>query len=135
MIKYQTEQRKVLISLFEKDGHRTYSAHDIISAIPDAGISLSAIYRNLKALENDGIISKINDPKQAEARYHYLNKQDCVGVVHLKCENCNQIYHLNRHISDMIFALAKDELNFLLNKSGAFLYGKCKNCSQINVVI
>ena len=132
MIKYQTEQRKILLSLFEKDNHKSYSVNEIVSAISDAGISPSAIYRNLKYLEKDGIICKINDPKQSEARYHYLSPHDCVGVIHLKCEVCDEIYHLNRHVSDMIFALAKDDVNFFLNKSGAFLYGKCGNCSQID---
>ena len=131
MIKYQTEQRKVLLSLFEQDSHRTYSAHDLLEAIPDAGISLSAIYRNLKALELQGVICKTNDPKQSEAQYHYINPQDCVGIIHLKCEICDQIYHLNQHISRMIFNFTEDDLGFKLNQAGAFLYGKCSNCSQI----
>ena len=130
MIKYQTGQRKVLLSLFEKETHRTYSAYDILEALPDSGISLSAIYRNLKAMENEGVICKASGPKDTEARYHYLNKKECVGIIHLKCETCNQIFHLNRNISNMIFAFAKDDLDFSLNQAGAFLYGKCSNCSN-----
>ena len=132
MIKYQTEQRKILLDLFQQDNHKTYSAHDILLELPDAGISLSAIYRNLKALEKEGVICKSNDPKQTEARYHYISSQDCVGIIHLKCEVCDKTYHLNRHVSNMIFELAKDDINFSLNKSGAFLYGKCDNCLQID---
>ena len=133
MIKYHTEQRKILLSLFEQDSHKTYSAHDILECIPDAEISISAIYRNLKALETEGIICKTNDPKQSEARYHYLNPNNCIGVIHLKCEVCHKIYHLNRHISNMIFNFVDDDLDFSLNKSGAFLYGRCSTCSQIDV--
>ncbi len=132
MIKYATEQRKILLSLFEKNKHETFSANDILSEIPDAGISLSAIYRNLKAMENEGIICKSNDPKQSEAHYHYINPEGCVGIIHLKCEVCNKIYHLNSSISNMIFDFSKEEIGFSLNKSGAFLYGICNNCSQIN---
>ena len=131
MIKYHTVQRKVLLSLFEKDNQRSYSVQDILDAIPEEGISKSAVYRNLKAMEEEGLICKVNDPKQAEAQYHYLNPNGCKGVIHFKCESCDKIYHLNPHISNMIYTYAKDDLGFSLNKSGAFLHGKCENCSQI----
>lgn len=130
MIKYNTEQRKVLLTLFEKDHHKTYSAHEILESIADSGISLSAIYRNLKTMEDEGLICKTNDPKQSEARYHFIKAHDCMGVIHLKCEICDQIYHLNRTISNMIFSLACDDMNFSINKAGAFLYGRCDKCSK-----
>lgn len=131
MIKYHTNQRKVLLSIFEKDNQRSYSVQDIIEAIPDAEISQSAVYRNLKAMEEEGIICKINDPKQTEAQYHYIKPCGCRGVIHFKCEICGRIYHLNSNVSSMIYSFAKDELGFSLNKAGAFLHGKCDNCSQI----
>ncbi len=132
MGKYHTEQRNTLLSFFEQNSHNSYSAREILSAIPNEGISLSSIYRNLKAMETEGIICKTNDPKQSEARYHYLKSNNCIGVIHLKCETCDQIYHLNPHVSDLIFTFAKGDLDFILNQAGAFLYGRCSNCSQVD---
>ncbi len=131
MSKYQTEQRQKLFELFKNSNHQSYSAFDILKKFDDDTISISAIYRNLKEMEKEGIICKLTEKGRSEAVYHYINPDSCVGIIHLKCENCESIYHLNRHISHMLLGMAKDDYNFSINNSGAFLYGKCENCSQI----
>ncbi len=131
MSKYQTEQRQKLLDLFKNSGHQSFSASDILNKFGNDDISISAIYRNLKTMENEGLICKVVDNKRPESLYHYINPKSCLGVIHLKCENCENTYHLNRHISDMIMNMAKDDLKFTVSNTSAFLYGKCDNCSQI----
>ncbi len=131
MSKYQTEQRGKLLELFKTSEHQSFSASDIFKKYANDDISISAIYRNLKTMENDGLICKIVDNKRGEALYHYVNPDKCLGVIHLKCEECENTYHLNKHISTMIMNIAKDDLKFSISNSSAFLYGKCDKCSQI----
>ncbi len=132
IMKYQTEQRQKLLNLFKNNHHHSFSATDILSEFKDEDISISAIYRNLKDMEKEGLICKIAEKGRSEAVYHYVDPDSCVGIIHLKCESCDNIYHLNKHISNMLIGIANDEHNFSINHSGAFLYGKCENCSQIN---
>ncbi len=128
MNKYQTDQRQKLLQLFQNSGHDYFSALDIFNSLNSEDISMSAIYRNIKDMENEGVICKVNEKGRQEALYHYVNPESCLGVVHLKCEKCKNTYHLNRHISNMITCIAKDVFNFSLNNAGAFLYGVCDKC-------
>ncbi len=131
MSRYQTEQRNKLLDLFKNNGHQSFSAYDILDLFDNEEISLSAIYRNLKSMEKDGVICKVSDGKTTGTHYHYVNPHSCVGVIHLKCDSCDNTYHLDRNISALIFNYAKDENNFKINNASAFLYGKCEICSQI----
>ena len=131
MIKYNTEQRKALISVFQQAGQRSLSAQEIIDSLANTDISMSAVYRNLKTMEQEGLICKINDPKESEGRYHYVNPKECLGIVHFKCEKCASVQHLTRSVSQLVYNIAKDEMGFSLNPSGAFLYGKCRHCTKL----
>ncbi len=130
MIKYQTEQRKILLDLLEESGHRTFCVNDIHRELAYTNISISAIYRNLAELEKQGLVCKVNDKKRNGAFYQYVDPNSCKGVIHLKCQECQATFHLNRHVSQMIIGLASDEHNFFVDNSSAVLYGKCDNCSQ-----
>ncbi len=132
MSKYQTEQRQKLLDIFKNSTHQSFSAADILKICGGDDISISAIYRNLKIMEGEGLICKVIDNKRPEAFYHYVNPHSCVGVIHLKCESCENTYHLNKHVSTMIINIAKDEMGFSISNTAPFLYGKCENCSQIN---
>ncbi len=132
MSRYQTEQRQKLLEVFKNSEHKSFSASDILKKCGNDDISISAIYRNLKIMESEGLICKVVDNKKSEALYHYVNPNSCVGIIHLKCEDCENTYHVNKHISNMIFELAKEDLRFTISDTSAFLYGKCDNCSQIN---
>ncbi len=131
MSKYQTEQRQKILEAFKNNEHNSFSAQDILKKCGNDDISISAIYRNLKIMEEEGLICKVVDNKKSEALYHYVKPDVCFGVIHLKCETCEKTYHLNKHISNMLINIAKDELDFNVSESSAFLFGKCDNCSQI----
>ncbi len=130
MAKYQTEQRKRLISFFENSNHRTLSAQEIYSELGDQDISISAIYRNLAEMEKDGLLCKISEKNRQGALYQYVNPDTCMGIIHLKCQSCQSTFHLNKHVSQMIIGLAQDDFNFTVNDAAAVIYGQCKNCSQ-----
>ncbi len=121
----------MLLRLFKSGGHRSLSAADIFKECENEDISLSAIYRNLKTMEDEGLICKVAGNRKSEAYYHYVNPHSCVGVVHLKCECCENVFHLNTHVSNFIFNFVQDEMGFTINNKSAFLLGKCGNCSQI----
>ncbi len=130
MSKYQTEQRKKLVTLFENSPHQTLSAQDIAAALHDQGISVSAIYRNLSEMVNDGILCKVSEKNRSGSLYQYVDPHHCAGIIHFKCDSCDATYHLDRNISQMLIGIAHDQFSFDLNGNAAFLYGKCKKCSQ-----
>lgn len=132
MSKYQTEQRKKLITLFENSPHQTLSAQDIAATLCDQGISVSAIYRNLSEMVEDGILCKVSEKNRSGSLYQYMDPHHCAGIIHFKCDSCDATYHLDRHISQMIMNIAQDNFSFETNGTAAFLYGKCSKCSKQN---
>ncbi len=130
MSKYQTEQRQKLLKLFKMSDHQTLSARDILDKFNNEEISISAIYRNLKEMEKEGHICKVVEKGRSEALYQYVHPHSCVGIIHLKCENCDNTYHINRHISHMIINLANDDFNFTIKDTSAVLYGLCNTCVE-----
>lgn len=119
-----------MLDLFESSPHLSLSAHDIAQELLSDGISLSSIYRNLAAMVQKGLLCKTGEKSRAGALYHYVNPESCSGIIHLKCQHCNATYHIDKCVSDMIFAMAEKNLQFQINKSSPFLFGKCANCSQ-----
>ncbi len=134
MNKYQTEQRKKLVSLFEGNPHQTLSAQDIATALSEHDISISAIYRNLSEMVKDGIICKVSEKNRSGSLYQFIDSEHCAGIIHFKCENCGSTYHLDKNISQMIMGIASDQFAFQVNCSASFLYGYCKNCSQKHTI-
>lgn len=130
MSKYKTEQRKTLLDLFEHSKHYAFSAGQIQEALCDKEVSISAIYRNLSEMVEEGLLCKVSEKNRPGTLYQYVDPEHCVGVIHFKCQSCNETFHLDRNISQMIISLAKDNFAFNVNGKAAFLYGECDNCSQ-----
>lgn len=131
MLKYKTGQRKQILAFFKKNVHKSFTAHDIRKALSRDSVSLSAIYRNLNDMEREGLVCKIKEESRLATLYQYNDPEECAGIIHLKCQSCDATFHLSRAISQMLSAFAKEDLAFEINNSNTFLYGKCKNCSQI----
>lgn len=130
MSKYQTEQRKKLLSLFQNSPHQSFSAQEICAHLIEDNISISAIYRNLSDMVEDGTLCKVSEKNRAATLYQYIDPIHCDGIIHFKCLTCDNTFHLKRAISQMVIALAEEDYSFKVNGSSAFLYGQCDNCSQ-----
>ncbi len=131
MSKYQTEQRKILIHFFENSKHGTFSAQDINDALAEHGIRMSAIYRNLSEKEKERMQCKVSEKNRPGSLYQYIDPLHCVGIIHLKCQSCETTLHLGRHVSNLVFGMAKDDFSFTMNASAAVLYGQCQQCSTL----
>lgn len=130
MPKYNTDQRKKLLFFLKNNMHTSFSAQTIYQALIHEHISLSAIYRNLRSMEQEGLLCKTSGKNRLETLYQYLDPIECSGIIHLKCQSCEATFHLNRLTSQMLTDAAKEELAFDINHSIPFLYGKCNACSQ-----
>ncbi len=131
---YQTEQRQKILRLFETSAHDAFSAYEIFEKLDSPDISMSSIYRNLKDMETRGILHKVIEKGRREALYQYVNPQTCEGIIHLKCKDCQNTYHLDDEISRTVTSKAQYDFGFSLSASAAFLYGQCKECSQSNSI-
>lgn len=130
MGKYMTEQRKRLISFLEKNPHEMYSAREIYEALSDGNISLSAVYRNMNALEELGFVTRRGKPDTKEAYYQYTANEDCKNRIHLTCVKCGKSIHMDaEEADDMVCGVLKKN-GFSIDKSETILYGVCGKCRK-----
>lgn len=133
MAKYMTKQRRMLLDFLEKHTDQTLSAHEIAAALSESGISVSgisvsAVYRNLAALEADGLVAKEASRDGNEALYRYIHPEHCRDELHLSCKKCGRTFHMEHEAAKAIEALLGKTGAFTLDKSETVLYGVCKNC-------
>ena len=128
MPKYITKQRKMLIEFFNEHTDEPVSASLIASKLKPKGISVSAIYRNLSALEKDGQLQRVTKRDSHEIYYRYNGCEECRDCLHLSCKKCGKTFHLNHSGADRIVSALSDTEGFSLDKSETILYGVCGSC-------
>ncbi len=130
MTKYTTKQRRLLVDYLSAHKDELLSAGQITGALADKGISTSAIYRNLAALEQEGRIRRSVKPGSQEAYYRYADDEYCREHLHLSCLRCGKTVHVDKPDTDALAQrLAKSE-GFTLDRKDTVLYGICADCQK-----
>ncbi|MBQ9536067.1 MAG: transcriptional repressor [Clostridia bacterium] len=127
MAKYITRQRSLLLDYLSRHADESLSARQISLALEDDGVSVSAVYRNLTELENEGQVRRVSGGGR-EAYYQYSAAAACRGCLHLLCRSCGHTYHMDmRDARQLADSLEKKE-GFALDMAGTVLYGICGAC-------
>lgn len=125
---YQTAQRKLLMEFLRSNPDQQFSAKQILGAISDSSISLSAVYRNLGALEAEGLVNRFSKEGSREAFYQYTNGDICRNSIHLNCTKCNKTFHMSTKEMEKMMDGVLESDGFEINKVKTILYGVCKEC-------
>lgn len=127
MSKYMTRQRKALLGFLGAHTDELLSAREIADALD---ISLSAVYRNLAALENEGVLRRGGVNGVREATYQYIGAETCRDCLHLSCTKCGRTFHMSASGAERLQrdALRSDE--FRIDRSETVLYGVCRECRK-----
>lgn len=126
---YSTKQRQILLAFLGKHPDQQLSARSIAEQLRDSGVSQSAVYRNLAALEADGKVRRGTGTGR-EACYQYIGADECRGCLHLSCTRCGRTFHMERPRTQLLIErVARDE-GFSIDRSETVLYGLCKACQE-----
>lgn len=125
---YMTTQRKKLFAFLRENPDKQFTAKQISDQLCDSSISLSAIYRNLALMDEQGLINRIVRENNREVYYQYIHSEECRNCIHLTCIKCGRIFHMNKQISEQMISDVSDVDGFLISKSKTVLYGVCKQC-------
>ena len=130
MAKYMTKQRKILLAFLQAHADESISASQIVEALASENISLSAIYRNLAGLEQEGKLKRSTKFGSQEVYYRFTDAEKCRGHLHLSCIQCGKTVHMEQKDADALADnLARTE-GFALNRSDTVLYGLCSECQK-----
>lgn len=124
---YSTAKRKGLLSFLQVHKDELLSAEDIHLRL--GNISISAIYRNLSALTEQGVIRKSFAKNGNTALYQFCEQEKCHSHLHIKCNVCGRVQCVDKNSSDRIAKLLSDD-SFVIDEPGTVIYGKCKQCQK-----
>ncbi|MEG1710289.1 MAG: transcriptional repressor [Clostridia bacterium] len=119
--RYSKQRELVVEALKGTNSHPdAYAVYDaVVKDLPN--ISLGTIYRNLKQLEESGLIRKIVIDNGVE-HYDY----DVCPHHHFICKKCGKVYDVE---TDGETKLLQEQ--FTVEKVEVLFYGICKDCNKI----
>ena len=130
MSKYSTQQRKALLHYLSEHPDEHLSTRQIAQALAAEKISLSAVYRNLAALEAEGKVRRCARPGTREVFYQYTDAAPCKGVLHMTCTQCGQTFRLSEQTAARLTAQLDEREGFALDCGETVLFGVCRNCRK-----
>ena len=130
MAKYLTRQRKRLLEYLSRHTDEQMTARQIAEALAADHISTSAVYRNLSALEEEGLLKRSVRERTREAFYQYIAAEECKDSLHLSCRICGRSIHLGQQEADQLIRNTLESKGFQIDKSETILYGVCADCRK-----
>ena len=130
MTQYSTRQRKALLQFLHAHPDESFSARRIAEALEPEGISLSAVYRNLAALETQGMIRRAPKDGSNEVFYRFTQADACRQHLHLSCNQCGKTFHMDVPATDSLAQQVAENAGFQLDRESTVLYGVCDACAH-----
>ncbi len=139
MKKYQTEQKKKLISFMSAQSDRQFSAEELselLSLLPEEDGKIpgkSTVYRLVGELAKEGVLRRFPKTDGRGWLYQYHRMPDCTGHLHLKCNNCGRLLHLECGMSQELLAHIQSIHGFKVDNTATVLYGLCADCRDKDI--
>lgn len=127
---YTTKQRTVLLDFLQSHGDEVFSADQIAESLNGENISISAIYRNLSALESEGKIQRTTKGGSRKVFYRFKAADECREHIHLSCSKCGKTYHMPLPATNTLIDSVKKNTDFEIDRTETVLYGVCGECKK-----
>ena len=124
---YNTEKRADILEFLSKSDGKPYTIDEICSRVLNEGQGKSTVYRLISKMVDEGKIRRISDGKTRKVTYQYIGAGRCRNHLHLKCNSCGGLIHLDDLTSHILESRIFTAEGFELD-SGALIYGRCKSC-------
>lgn len=129
---YKTKNKTEIMNYLLSHSEKRVSAADIIKHLKENGneVNPTTIYRNLDKMTESGEILKYKTADAGCALYQCVkNHYNCRNHLHLQCEGCGRIIHLECGFMDTISQHLMADHGFSLKCNGSVLLGTCRDCA------
>ena len=130
MQEYMTKPRKRLLNYLAEHRDERLCAKQIAGELEN--VSVSAVYRNLSALEQDGRVRRVSVTGSREIFYQYLDCASCRDHLHLSCKKCGKTFHMDEQETAQLAEALEKLDGFELDRGQTVLYGICGSCKTKN---
>ena len=130
---YKTKQREAILDyIISLEGaHVTAAQIALHFSKKDASIGKTTIYRHLDRLTENGNLRRYVTDGISGACYQYVGNEAINNAhLHLKCEQCGELFHLECEALDDLEQHVFDKHAFQVNTTKTVLYGTCDDCLQ-----
>ena len=128
---YRTEQKERLLSFLRENPERQFSMEELVEALtPSGNIGRSTVYRLMRHLTEDGAVRRFMVGGGRHIYYQYVDGKSCGCHLHLKCQVCGRLYHLDGAVSAFMQKQIEASNRFLLDERRTLLIGTCRQCLQ-----
>lgn len=126
MKEYQTQQRSLLLTFFAENPDIQFTIEELKKQI--AGISISAVYRNINQMVAQGQVRRFQKEGSRKFCYQYIGNSACAGHLHMKCNCCGSISHLDTATEQAVQEVLRRSTRFQLDMGKTVLQGFCICC-------
>lgn len=130
MKEYKTEQRRMLLDFFEQNSTEAFSVDQVVAQLASAQISRSAVYRNIDKMVQEDLLRKSVSPDGRKALYQYVDCRAHCDRIHLQCEKCGRIFHMENASDEERLKSVLDKSGFRLDEHATMLPGTCRDCVE-----
>lgn len=127
MSQYKTKQRDEILRFFMDHADGCYSAKDVYDQV---SCGEATVFRTLTALTQEGVLTKFTgDGGRGErAYYQYSRENACTDHIHLKCEKCGRLIHMDCTFIRELMHHFCAEHGFAMDCGKTVIYGLCRDC-------
>lgn len=124
-----TRQKQMILASLKENGGRHMTAPDICSDIRqrDEKISVATVYRNLRMMEEQGIVKKVYMSEDTPM-YYELSENAAHTPHHLVCNRCGTIIDFDEDMLDSLEQEIEKKKGFLIKDHRVVFYGLCAKC-------
>lgn len=128
-MKYTTEQRAVLLAFLKEHSDQQFTVEELAAQLCGKyPISLSSIYRNVNQMVTEGALAKYSRNNSRKFVYQYIGNRLCQEHLHLKCQRCGRLFHMDDRSVKNILEAVLEANNFSVDREKTVLYGNCQKC-------
>lgn len=123
MSQYKTRQRDEILRFFMEHPDGCFAAKDVYKQV-NAGEA--TVFRALSSLAQEGILQKFTG--DGGAYYQYSRSNTCTDHIHLKCERCGKLIHMDCTFLREMMRHFCSEHGFTVDCGKTVIYGLCGEC-------
>lgn len=127
---YTTGKKKLITELLSRNSNTSYTIEEIVEAVTGDGKGKSTVYRLVSELVANGFVRRLSDGKTRHCTYQYVGDEHCHRHMHLKCNGCGKLIHLDENTT-RAFEKKILTLDGFSIEEGSFIYGTCRECTEV----
>jgi Fur family ferric uptake transcriptional regulator len=124
-----TKQKRLILECIKDGNMRHMTVEEIYNLIKkhDEKISIATVYRNLRVLEEQGVVKKVYMAEDAPTFYE-LSDSDAHTHHHLVCSRCGAILDFEEDLLDSLEKTIEEKKGFFIKDHRVVFYGICHDC-------